>query len=155
VAKLKFTGFLGLLALSNAAHASFGTVLTKTTDWTVYLDKDAMTDKPDCTAIYRDNMRIQLTARSLAISMSGEGGVQSYQFRFDDAPASGTNMASDTEKEIDAFFIRGRDFETLQTAKRFRVQIFTVLSEIRNEDIDLKEMSTVMTTLKGPTCTPS
>jgi hypothetical protein len=104
--------------------------------WVVDEEINAMTDKKQCTALYKNSWTIQGTDRDLYISLKGRGGVRAYTLRFDDEPADSLQLARDMEKEISAVMI-GSDFDRAYSGKRLRVQVQTILNSIILEDIDL------------------
>lgn len=58
---------VALAGLSTSASADLKTATVAFTsgNWKVLRDKDTMTDKIDCTGIYRDEYGVQLTAETL------------------------------------------------------------------------------------------
>lgn len=105
-------------------------------NWSVDEKLDPMTDKKTCTAIYRDDWKVQASPKDFYINLRGRGGVKSYTVRIDDEPALPMTSASDTESRISAVILRSH-LDKLMLAKRLRVQVYTVLRDIVNEDVDL------------------
>ncbi len=122
-----------------------------TVNWTAHRNVDSMTDRVTCVAYYRGNTKIQLTADSLAISYSGRGGVSMGQWRIDDnAPLQ--RLATDVEKQIGAFFWEGSELARVLAGKRLRVQMFTILSTIEQDDLDLTGVVEVWQALREQRC---
>lgn len=113
-----------------------------------------MTDKKECTAYYGSGRTIQLTRTSFAISYRGRGMLKAYTIRFGDEPALPTALPGRTEEEIGALLIDANEprWAKLSASKRVRVQAFTVLSTIVNDDVDLTRLADVMARLSGPGC---
>lgn len=105
-------------------------------NWSVLRSKDPMTDAVICTGIYKTQYTIQLNKGNLYVSI--RGGIQSYRLRFDDEPAQPLNLASDSEKNINAIDIKDTDFDKLFTSKRLRVEVLTLVAGLVNIDLDLR-----------------
>lgn len=119
------------------AETGFGKQVGKAGRWTVYVSKDAMTDTVQCTALFDDRAQVQFAAGSLAISLRGRGGIDGYQIRLDDAPASTMRLPSRIEKEIGAVVLADATYQAILSARRLRFMALTVLGGMVQEDIDL------------------
>ena len=100
---------LVLLAFGTPAAAqslSKGEVVFTGTNWRVMRTKDGMTDKVTCTGIWRDEYRVQLNAEAFYINRKGQGGVDAYHVRIDDAPAKEMVLATRTERDISAIMLK-------------------------------------------------
>lgn len=136
-----------------AAAEDFQNVGQPIGPWQVVRTVDAMTDARRCMAIYNGHYDVQLTAESLAINYRGRGGVSSYRYRLDDAPAAELELATRIEREISAIVIRGNRYQAMLGAHRVRVQALTVLDSSVLDDIDMSRSAEVITVLTGPECT--
>lgn len=111
-------------------------VVFKSSSWYIHQEPDSMTDKKNCTALYKNKWTVQGTPDSLYISLKGRGGVKSYMMRLDDSPPDEVQFASEIEKRIDAVNIQS-NFHRIYISSRLRLRIFTILDDIIVEDIDL------------------
>lgn len=111
-------------------------VVFKSQSWHVHQELDAMTDKKSCTALYRNEWKVQGTASALYIGYKGRGGVKYYTLRVDDEPADSLQSATDMEKNISAIIIDS-NFSRIYNGKRLRAQVGTILGSLVVEDIDL------------------
>jgi len=93
-----------------------------------------MTDKTNCTGIYKENYGIQLVRDSLYIQI--QGGIQSVTLRFGENPPKGMRLASKIEKDVGTVIISGNDFSELGQTARLRLQVLTLVRGIVNEDLD-------------------
>jgi hypothetical protein len=144
---------LGMVLLATAASASgFGTLLEKKGDWTIYRDKDAMTDKVSCVAIYKGDGQFQLADDSFAIDMRGRGGVESYQYRIDDQPPTDLQLATDIEQQVGVVLIKDPGLSSILAGKRLRIQVLTLLSSEPTFDINLSDVSAAHAVIVGPQC---
>lgn len=134
---------VAVMSMSAEAETGFGKQAGKAGRWTVYVDKDAMTDNVECTALFDDRAQVQLTDTSLAISLRGRGGVQGYRTRLDDGPASELKLPSEVEKDVGAIFLDGATYQTIRAARRLRLEALTVLGSLVQEDIDLSANSEI------------
>jgi hypothetical protein len=132
--KLIITLFLTLC--SSAYAGQNDKAVFKSSDWTVYQSKDAMTDKASCTAIYKDSWIIQGTADKFFISLRGRGGVKAYTVRVDDFPPDSMIIATRMERDVGAAILESQ-FYRIYYAKQLRVRILTILDTSITEDIDL------------------
>jgi SPOR domain len=115
---------------------------TTTTDggWQLRRVKDTMTDKKECILSPVGKPHIQITVGDLYISYRGRGGVQGFSYRLDDGPVSKMQLATDIERQIGAVHISGDAFNHILRASRLRVETFTVLSTLLNEDLAVSGM---------------
>jgi hypothetical protein len=111
-----------------------------------------MTDKIGCVAFYRDRKDIQLNVDAFYISLRGRGGIEGYQIRFDEAPASALRLASRIEKEISSVILPDYEVRQLIRAKRFRISGSTVLRTLFEEDLDLSGIGVAHGVLAGSDC---
>lgn len=106
--------------------------------WHVHQELDAMTDKKSCTALYRNDWKIQGTATAMYLGFKGRGGVKFYTLRYDDQPAESQQSATKMEKDISAVIIdSSNSFDRIYNGKRLRAQVGTILGALIVEDIDL------------------
>lgn len=142
-----------LFCFGGAAAAGLGEPVQIIGPWHVLKDKDPMTDAVNCTAIYQGNFQVQISLQYLAIGLRGRGGISGYTLRLDDRPAGDMKLASNIEKRVGAALIEGDDFAALLQAKRVRFQALTALSTLVNEDLDFRQIESVIAFLGGPICT--
>ena len=113
-------------------------VVFKSQSWHVHQELDAMTDKKSCTALYKNEWKVQGTASALYIGYKGRGGVKYYTLRYDDLPAESLQSASSMEKDISAIILdSSASFDRIYNGKRLRAQVGTILGSLLVEDIDL------------------
>lgn len=106
----------------------------KSGNWTILRSIDPMTDKINCTGIYKSNYGVQLVSDTLYINV--RGGIKSITLRFGENPAQPLRLAQEIEKAADAVVIDGNDFsQTLQT-NRLRVRVLTLVRGVLTEDLD-------------------
>lgn len=105
--------------------------------WAVDETVDGMTDKKSCTALYNGAWTVQASINKFFISMRGRGGVKGYRLRFDDDQALEMRLATEAERKLSAVILSGGDFDRVYNGKRLRVSVFTVLSDVIVEDVDL------------------
>jgi hypothetical protein len=128
---------VGLLAAAQCAFADLksATKVFEAGGWSVLRDVNMMTDKTDCTGIYKGNYKIQLSEDSLYISIGG--GIESVTLRFGDEPPRSLRLAESLEKKVRAVIITGSDFESAMSSPRLRYQVGTLVSGIQQGEIDL------------------
>lgn len=129
-----------------------GTVIAKSGDWSVRRSTDAMTDKPECVALHKDRSDLQVTTSEMYISEGGKGGVDAIIVRFDDQPAEGMRLATDSEKQISAIGITGQEFQELLAAKRLRYRILNLLGGMDDGDVDLSGLVRVHDVIVSSLC---
>jgi hypothetical protein len=140
---MKTNNVIALLAtiavstVSPSANADLknATLASTSGNWKVLRDKDAMTDKTNCTGIYRDDYGVQLTAESLYIRVAG--GLESVTVRFGDEPARPLRLPTEMEKKVRVIILSGTDLEQLNTVTRLRYQASTLVSGVKTGDLDL------------------
>ena len=106
----------------------------KSGNWTVLRSTDAMTDKTDCTGIYKENYGIQLVKDSLYVTI--RGGIQSVTLRFGENPPKGMRLPGKMEKDVGTVIISGNDFSELTQTIRLRLQVLTLVRGVASEDLD-------------------
>lgn len=116
-------------------------------NWTIMRDQNAMSDKIDCTGIYKGDPKVQLSERDLFIQILG--GIESVRLRFDDEPAQALRLGTEMEKKIHAVDIKGADFEKLLTAKRLRMAVGTLVRGISEIDLDLGGLAEAHQNIRG------
>lgn len=108
--------------------------------WELQVRTDKMTDKSDCILTYKRNRRIWVEDEAnLVIDMHGQGGVQSYRYRFGSMPANPVQESSKYEKESSTVRIWVPDNQ-LGEADRVLVRGETMTGSRFEEDIDLLGM---------------
>lgn len=126
-------------------------IVSRTANWFVRQDTDAMTDKKKCVALYKNQWTIQGGSHSFYISLRGRGGVKAYTLRFDDAPAEAMQLPTDMEKEMSAVILEPL-FDRIYNGSRLRTEIVTVLGNVLVEDIDLKGFKEAVDFMAGQGC---
>ena len=124
------------VASAESKGASAAGEVFKSGLWSVMQDKDAMTDKKVCTAIFKKGWTLQGTGQTLFLSLRGRGGVKAVTLRVDDDPANPLRLATKSEGSISSVDFQD-DFQRIYDGKRLRVQVMTVLGNVVSEDIDL------------------
>lgn len=114
----------------------------KVGNWTVLRTMDAMTDKVECTGIYKSNYGIQLAGNRLFVTVAG--GIQAVTLRFGEAPPEAMRLVIKREKELGAVIIDGADFFRALTTTRVLVQILTLVRGVKIEDIDTAGMQSAV-----------
>jgi hypothetical protein len=113
-------------------------VVFKAQSWHVHQELDAMTDKKSCTALYKNEWKVQGTASAMYLGFKGRGGVKYYTLRYDDEPAESLQSATSMEKDLSAIIIDSSySFNRIYNGKRLRAQVGTILGSLLVEDIDL------------------
>jgi hypothetical protein len=123
------------------------TIALTSGNWIVLRDKDTMTDKMECTGVYRNNYGIQLTEKSLYISISG--GLESITLRFGDEPVQPLRLPKEIEKRARVVVLTGTDFEQLQNVARLRYQVSTLVSGVKTGDLDLTGLAPALQSIKA------
>jgi hypothetical protein len=86
----------------NAANPCPGmgdaSIAAKVGNWSVLKTVDPMTDKVDCTGIYKKNCGIQLVKNTLYLIVPS--APESVMLRFDDQPAEPMHLSSSVEKQL-------------------------------------------------------
>ena len=104
-------------------------------NWAVLQDKDLMTDKIDCTGIWKGNFQVQLS--EVGFYFGVPGGIQSVTLRFDDEPAESLRLATKIEKDIRSVILEGSDLKRVLEAKRLRYQVSTLVRGLQQGEMDL------------------
>lgn len=132
---------------SASADLKSATVALTSGNWKVLRDKNTMTDKTDCTGIYRDDYGIQLTAESLYIRVPG--GLETVTLRFGEEPARPLRLPTEMEKKVRVIILTGTDLEQLQAVSRLRYQASTLVSGIKTGDLDLTGFSSALENIRA------
>jgi len=128
--------FFAQLASHDAlADLKNATVAFRSGNWKVLRDKDVMTDKTDCTGIYKEDYGVQLVKDQLFVRIAG--GIESVTLRFGDEPARPLRLPTDMEKKVRVFIVSGADLEKLRDVNRLLYQSSTLVSGIKSGEIDL------------------
>ena len=77
------------------------------------------------------------------------GGLESVTLRFGDKPARSMRLAEKAEKDLRSIVISGNDFTELIESDRLRIQAFTLVGGITNEDFDLSTIKDVLDSIRG------
>ena len=109
-----------------------------------------MTDKVTCTGIWRDEYRVQLNAEAFYINRKGQGGVDAYHVRIDDAPAKEMVLATRTERDISAIMLK--NIAELVRAKRLRVSGISILQSAIELYLDIADIAEAHAAIRGPKC---
>jgi hypothetical protein len=105
--------------------------------WELRVLKDGFRSKISCVISPTGKPWIQMSPNQLYISYQGRGGVEGFTIRMDEYPPEEMRLPSPIDKSIGAVHFKDTEFSRLMTASRLRVQTFTVLRELKNEDMDL------------------
>jgi hypothetical protein len=76
--------------------------------WQLRRDKDPMTDKATCVVWGTDRPYIQFNIGQMYIVYASRGGLQGYEYRIDDQPASGMQLPSPIEKGVSTINLKGQ-----------------------------------------------
>jgi len=135
--KSKICCVIGALLFAGTSYANLQSAkpVFKRGNWTVLRDTNPMTDKTDCTGIYKDDLGVQLTSKELYLTI--RGGPESVTLRFDDQAPESMRLATDIEKKIDAISISGPQFFKLLGSQRLRMEVMTLVRGISNIDLDV------------------
>jgi hypothetical protein len=104
-------------------------------NWAVLRDKDPMTDKISCTGIYKGDYAVQLSDEALYVRV--QGGIEAVTLRFNDEAPRPMRLAQEMEKKIRAVIFSGTDYMDVIQAKRLRYQVMTLVSGVKQGDLDL------------------
>ncbi|HTF94734.1 MAG TPA: hypothetical protein VL995_01255 [Cellvibrio sp.] len=130
---------VSIIALSStivaAGNLTEATVAFKSGNWKVLRSTDQMTDKTNCTGIYKEDYGTQLVSDSLFLP--ARGGVEAVTLRFGDSPAEPLRLASDMEKKVGFVIVTGTEFSKLIASNKLRYQISTLVNGIISAEIDL------------------
>ena len=135
-----------LSAFSAQADLKTATTAFSSGNWKVLRDKDAMTDKTDCTGIYKSDFGIQLTEDTLFIRVTG--GIESVTLRFGEDQPKPLRLATKMEKDIRSVILTGTEFDQLQNASRLRYQFSTLVSGLKTGEIDLTGFTPALENIK-------
>jgi len=116
-------------------------------NWKILRTLDQMTDKVDCTGIYKDDYGTQLTDDSLFLPV--KGGIQGVTLRFGELPAEPLRLASDMEKKVGFVVITGSDFSKLLANGKLRFQISTLVNGINSGELDLTGVNEALASIKS------
>lgn len=137
------------IAMAPIANANLATapVVFTSGSWSVVRTIDAMSDKTDCTGIYKGDRSIQLTDDTLFISVAG--GLEGITVRYGEQPAERLRLATDIEKRIRAVSISGNGFQKLLGSERLRVQVSTMVRGIKTFDLDLSGLNAAVDNIRA------
>ena len=141
------------LTVPAVAADGFGKNVGEAGSWSIYSEANPMTDEVQCTALFEDRANIQYSGNSFAISLRGRGGLSAYTVRIDNNAALPLQLASKTEKDIQAVYLEGAELERIEAANRLRIEIMTVIRGIVYEDIDLSGLAEVRNVFSQQGCT--
>lgn len=133
-----------------APKAAAGAVATDS-GWELRVSKDKFTDEVSCIITPTGRPWIQISVGNLFISYRGRGGVKGYTLRIDDNPPGQMRLASPLETQISMVNLSGDLFVDSMAGNRLRVQTFTVLNELKDEDIELGPVKRLYKKM-GPEC---
>lgn len=135
----------------NAAEG-FGDEVAQVGQWTIYAKIDGFTDAKTCVALFQDRADIQMDNKSFAISFRGRGGISAYKYRLDNQEPTALELASRREKGISALIFEGTKYNDIVGSTRLRLQAFTALSTLIDEDIDMTEAQDALDTFAANGC---
>jgi hypothetical protein len=125
-------------------------------NWAVLRTIDPMTDKVDCTGIYKSNFGVQLNSRALYIKISG--GIESITLRFGENPPEQTRFPQKIEKDVSTVIVDGIDFSRALETSRIRLQVLTLIKGLTTFDFDVTGIATAVEHIRSdcpiPTATP-
>lgn len=137
------------LIISGLANAGLNDdpVVFKSGEWSVLRSIDAMSDEVSCTGVYKGNNGIQLSDDIMFVQV--RGGLKSITLRFDNQPAEDLRLPSSLEKQMSSIMIENNAFTKVLGSNRLRVQVYTVLGEIKKYDINLKGTTKVVENIRS------
>lgn len=142
--------FVNLVFLIDAAEAQgLGEVVARQGSWELRRSKDSFSDKSSCVITVTGKPYIQVSPGSIFFSYRGRGGVEGYQYRIDDAPASSMQLPTNIEKQIAAIELKGAVFERILKSNRLRVQTLTLVAGIQNDDVSLVGLEPLYRRMRG------
>jgi hypothetical protein len=106
--------------------------------WELKIKKDGFTDKTSCVISPVGKPNVQITVGHLYISYAGQGGVAGFTPRLDDQPPRKMQLPTPIEQQISAVHFGGEAFYEVMAASRLRVQTFTILHQLKDEDLQLE-----------------
>lgn len=112
-------------------------VVFKSGKWGVKRNLDSMTDEVRCVALYNGRFDIQLSRQQFSVGAVGRGGVDGYQWRVDDAPATRMILANKIERATSHVMLEKPAVEKIVQGARFRILVMTLLGGMAEEDLDL------------------
>jgi len=119
--------------------------------WELRVIKDGFSDKVNCVISPATKPWVQISVGHLYISYQGRGGVEGYTIRTDDSPAGQMQLPTPIDKSIGMVHFKDAAFYNVMAANRLRVQTFTVLRELKDEDLDLVPAKRLYQKM-GPEC---
>jgi hypothetical protein len=119
--------------------------------WELRVIKDGFSDKVSCVISPATRPWVQISVGHLYISYQGRGGVEGYTIRTDDNPAGQMQLPTPIDKSIGAVHFKEAAFYDIMAANRLRVQTFTVLHDLKDEDLDLVPAKRLYKKM-GPEC---
>jgi hypothetical protein len=105
--------------------------------WELKIKKDGFTDQTTCVISPIGRPWVQISVGNLYISYQGRGGVAGFTMRLDDSGPEPMRLPSPTDKSVGLVHLGGEEFFSIMAANRLRVQTFTVLQELKDEDLSL------------------
>jgi invasion protein IalB len=100
-----------LAAFTACAPAAAPSAPTKFGSWSVHRQLDRMTDVEQCSLRYAGSPRVFYSSeRLMVIVFKGFGGVRSYRYRVDKAPAHDM-VVTDSRRPLDVGFIQISDMD--------------------------------------------
>lgn len=118
--------------------------------WSIERSVDQMSDEKSCTAYYGEN--IQLSTEGFAVGYRTRGGIEGYEIRIDEQPASGMILPDKYERQIGAIVLRRPILAKILSSKRVRIKALTRSYNSVIDDIDMSALPKVLTVLNGPDC---
>lgn len=119
--------------------------------WELKTSKDNFSDKTTCVVSPIGRPWVQLNVNNLYISYAGKGGVAGYTLRFDDQPPRQMQLPTPIDQQIGAVHLSPADFAEAMNSDRVRVQTFTVLRELKDEDLKMAGAKRLYQKM-GPEC---
>ena len=119
------------LSVGPARAAGLGPVVSTVTEWDIHRSVDSFTDSLDCTARHSDNGAQIADNGKMYISMRGKGGLKMSRVRYND---SAPHRWQHYDYSRNIFVL---DPSKWQNDQRVRVEIYTVLGDIKQFDFNI------------------
>ena len=128
-------GSLLASAVAGAQSIEQSPVIFRSGAWDVHRTQDIMNDGSVCTAVYKNQFGIQLSANALTIA--SPDGVKRVRLRFDAEDPQAQRPATHDEMRYNRIQVDGHEFAELLDSRRLRYEVVTATNDVINGDIDL------------------
>ena len=119
--------------------------------WELRIIKDGFSDKVSSVISPATKPWGQISVGHPYISYKGRGGVEGYTIRTDDNPAGQMQLPAPIDRSIGTVHFKEAAFYDIMAANRLRVQTFTLLHDLKDEDLDLPPAKRLYKKM-GPEC---